>query len=119
MQRQQPKQVSTIFKFQVNLNCWFGRHVIKNQRFLVHVRTRVEFEYPVLQHELGTYIGFYTLAHFLAHLFECQKLLRAVQGSRTMKTFNEKLASWIHATPATEAGINNIQMLIKCRNNVI
>ncbi|MFI8025641.1 hypothetical protein ACFMI7_18050, partial [Acinetobacter baumannii] len=23
-----------------------------------------------------------------------------------MKTFNEKLASWIHATPATEAGIN-------------
>ncbi|MGM7385979.1 hypothetical protein ACOI3B_07530, partial [Acinetobacter baumannii] len=24
-----------------------------------------------------------------------------------MKTFNEKLASWIHATPATEAGINN------------
>ncbi len=27
-----------------------------------------------------------------------------------MKTFNEKLASWIHATPATEAGINNIQV---------
>lgn len=27
-----------------------------------------------------------------------------------MKTFNEKLASWIHATPATEAGINNIQI---------
>jgi hypothetical protein len=27
-----------------------------------------------------------------------------------MKTFNEKLANWIHATPATEAGINNIQV---------
>ncbi|WP_111892888.1 recombinase-like helix-turn-helix domain-containing protein [Acinetobacter sp. MB5] len=27
-----------------------------------------------------------------------------------MKTFNEKLASWIHATPASEAGINNIQI---------
>jgi len=27
-----------------------------------------------------------------------------------MKTFNEKLANWIHATPATEAGINNIQI---------
>lgn len=25
MQRRQPKQVSTIFKFQVNLNCWFGK----------------------------------------------------------------------------------------------
>ena len=29
-----------------------------------------------------------------------------------MKTFNEKLASWIHATPATEAGINNIQVQV-------
>ena len=27
-----------------------------------------------------------------------------------MKTFNEKLASWIQATPATDAGINNIQI---------
>lgn len=27
-----------------------------------------------------------------------------------MNTFNEKLANWIHATPATEAGINNIQI---------
>lgn len=27
-----------------------------------------------------------------------------------MKTFNEKLANWIHATPAKEAGINNIQI---------
>lgn len=27
-----------------------------------------------------------------------------------MKTFNEKLASWIHATPASDAGINNIQI---------
>ena len=27
-----------------------------------------------------------------------------------MKSFNEKLASWIHATPATDAGINNIQI---------
>ena len=27
-----------------------------------------------------------------------------------MKAFNEKLANWIHATPATEAGINNIQV---------
>ncbi|MFI7908661.1 hypothetical protein ACFMKL_15615, partial [Acinetobacter baumannii] len=25
-----------------------------------------------------------------------------------MKKFNEKLASWIHATPATEAGINTV-----------
>lgn len=27
-----------------------------------------------------------------------------------MKAFNEKLANWIQATPATEAGINNIQI---------
>ena len=26
-----------------------------------------------------------------------------------MKTFNEKLANWIHAVPATEAGINKRQ----------
>ncbi|WP_151837795.1 MULTISPECIES: recombinase-like helix-turn-helix domain-containing protein [unclassified Acinetobacter] len=27
-----------------------------------------------------------------------------------METFNKKLANWIHATPATGAGINNIQI---------